>query len=403
MAKKARQAKTDNKAVLSEASQHDLVNVVEDFDCSTQNVAYNRDFKKWRGQKDNPYAFRFKANRREKVFNDSRGFEVSSQSDEEKRIVGRIMYVLGIAVLLYVVIDTIIGKLFAVALGAIGCDVHMSIFSSALYGDVSAVVGTILFVSTLELLVPVIYIQLKLKTPARVGFMSKVNSSAEIINAVGLTFIACTLVCLPTAYSSDTKEIFAYFRTADTDVYKWGQSEFVFYTVFSIVILPIITELFVHGPIFAALRQFGDPFALIVTTCTSCLLIRDIGELPAALILSMLAGVTMLRSGTIMSAFIVSVTYRMYVFALIMFEGSTSANMLLRRNMFMLITLAAGIVISGGIYIARKIMHRKRRYIAVYQSEATPARLLLTAARTFPFTAVALICIAGIIIRAVFW
>lgn len=396
-----KKTKTRKKPV--ENGQRELVNVVEDFDCSTQSDAYNKKFKEWRERKDNPYAFRFKANLREKVFNDSRGFEVRSQENEEKRIIGRIMYVLGIAVLMYIVINTIIGKLFAAALGLLGFDVHLSIFSSALYGGVGSVVGTLLLISTLELLVPAVYILLKLKTPARVGFMSKLNSSAEILNAIGLTFITCTLVCLPTAYSSDTKEIFSYFRIADTDVYKWGQSEFVFYTVFTIVILPILSELLVHGPIFAALRQFGDIFALAVTTFVSCLITRDIAEIPAAILISLLAGITMLRSGTIMSAFIVRVIYKMYVFALIMFEGSNTANMLLRRNIFMLIALAAGVFISGSIYIARKIRKRNRRYIAQYHSDVSPARRLVTAAKSFPFTAVAIICIVELIVRAAFW
>jgi len=395
--------KTKTRAKQAENVQRELVNVVEDFDCSTQSDAYNKKFKEWRGRKDNPYAFRFKANRREKVFNDSRGFEVHSQEDEEKRIIGHIMYVLGMAVLMYIVIDTIIGKLIAALLELLGFDIHLSIFSSALYGDVVSVVGTLILISTLELLVPVVYIQLKLKTPARVGFMSKLNSSAEILNAIGLTFITCTLVCLPSAYSSDTKEIFSYFRTTDTDVYKWGQSEFVFYTVFTIVILPIISELFVHGPIFAALRQFGDIFALAITTFVSCLITRDIAEIPAAILISLLAGITMLRSGTIMSAFIVRVIYKMYVFALIMFEGSNSANMLLRRNVFMLITLAAGALISGTIYIVRKMRKHNRRYIAKYHSDVSPARRLITAAKSFPFTAVAIICFVEIIVRAAFW
>lgn len=395
--------KTKTRKKPAESVQSELVNVVEDFDCSTQSDAYNKKFKEWRERKDNPYAFRFKANRREKVFNDSRGFEVRTQENEEKRIIGRIMYVLGIAVLMYIVIDTIIGKLLAALFGLLGFDIHLNVFSSAFYGDVSVVVGTILLVTSIELIVPVVYIQLKLKTPARVGFMSKLNSSAEILNSIGMTLITCTLVCLPTAYSSDSKEIFSYFRTADTDVYKWGQSEFVFYTVFTIVILPIISELLVHGPVFAALRQFGDIFALAITTFVSCLITRDIAEIPAAVLISLLAGITMLRSGTIMSAFIVRVIYEMYVFAIIMFEGSNSANMLLRRNMFMIIAFAAGAFISGSIYIARKLKKRNRRYIAQYHSDLSPVRRLVTAAKSFPFTAVAIICIVKLIVRAVFW
>ena len=387
----------------TKTQHHERVNVIEDYDRSTQDPAYNEKFRNWREKKDNPYAFRFKADRREKVFNDSRGFEERSQEDDEKRIISRIMYILGIALLIYIVIDTIIGKLLALILGLIGFDIHINTFSSSMYGNVSSVVTTILLVSSAELIIPAVYLQLKLKTPMRVGFMSKVTSSAEILLAIAVTLIVCTVVCLPTAYSSDSKEIFSYFRNTETNVYEWGQTEFVFYTVFSIVLLPIMSEIFVHGPVFAALRQFGDPFAIVVTSAVSVLITRNIAEIPAALLISLTAGVFMLRSGTIMSAFIVSVIYRMYVFALIMLEGSSSANMLLRRNIFMLCAFIAGALIFGTIYITRKAKGKNRKCIVLYHSGITPVRRFCTAAKTFPFNAVAIVCVAEVLIKALFW
>ena len=380
----------------------DVLNVVEDFDCSTQNSTYNKFFKEWRKRKDNPYAFNFKANKKEKIFNDSRGFEKQLPEKAEKTIINRLMYIIGIAMLLVIVIDSVFGKFTIYALGLLGFDLHINIITSAMYGDVFMVLCAFLCISVLKLLVPVIYITKKLKMPCRIGFMSKVNSSAEILNAIGLTLIACTVVCLPTAYSSDSKEIFTFVKTVHTDVSLWDSTEFVVYTMFSIIVLPVLFELFIHGPIFTALRQFGDVFAIGVTTTIACVITRDFTETPAVLIMTVIAAVSMLRSGTIMSAFLVNIIYRVYSFALINLEVSNSANMLIKRNIFMLSSLIAGVVLSGSVYVFYKITRRKKHYIAAYSSDLSPARRFYVAARSYPFMAVVFVCIIDAAAKIVF-
>lgn len=380
----------------------DILNVVEDFDCSTQNSTYNKYFKEWRKRKDNPYAFNFKANRKEKIFNDSRGFEKQLPEKAEKTIINRLMYIIGIAMLLVVVIDSIFGKIIIYVLGLLGLDLHISILTSAMYGDVFLVLVAFLAVSVLKLLVPVIYITKKLNMPRKIGFMSKVNSSSDILNAVGLTLIACTVVCLPTAYSSDSKEIFTFVKSVHTDVSLWDSTEFVIYTIFSIIVLPILFELLIHGPVFTALRQFGDVFAIGVTTTVACFITRDFTEMPAVIIMTVIAAVSMLRSGTIMSAFIVNIIYRVYSFALINLEVSNSANMLIKRNIFMLSSLVAGIVISGGVYVYHKLKKRNTHYIAAYSSDISPARRFYVAARSYPFLAVVIICIIDAAVKVIF-
>ena len=380
----------------------DVLNVVEDFDCSTQNSTYNKLFKEWRKQKDNPYAFNFKANKKEKVFNDSRGFEKQFPEKAEKTIINRLMYIIGIAMLLLVVIDSAFGKVTIYLLGLIGFDIHISFISSAMYGDVSLVLFTFICISILKLLVPVIYITKKLDMPRKIGFMSKVNSSAALIESLGLTLIACTVVCLPTAYSSDSKEIFTFVKSVNTDLALWDSKEFIVYTMFSIIVLPVLFELFIHGPIFTALRQFGDIFAIGVTTAVACIITRDFTEAPAVLVMTVLAAVSMLRSGTIMSAITVNIVYRVYTFALINLEVSNSANMLIKRNIFMLSALVAGVLLSGSVYIFNKLKKTRRHYIAAYSSGLSPARRFYVAARSYPFLAVVFVCIIDAAAKLVF-
>lgn len=380
----------------------DVLDVVEDFDYSTQNSSYNEKFKKWRKNKDNRHAFRFEGNKKEKVFNDSRGFEKRSPEAVEKKIINRVMYVLGIAMLIFIVIDNSANRLLAPLFRCFGINVHASMLSAAVYGNVTGVVEVLLLASALKIIIPVIYIQLKLKMPLSVGYMSHVNSTAEIVNSVGMALVACTVVCLPTAYSSDTKEIYTLFKSANADVSLWGQREFVVYALFTLVVFPAVYELFLHGPIFAALRQFGDRFAIAVTTVAACLLADTPSEIPATFLISLLAAVSMLRSGTIMTAFIINIIYKSYTFALIMFENENTPSMLLKRNVFMIAALVAGVAVSGSIYIVRRRKGRKLHFIAAYKSEVSPLNRGVIAVKSFPFAAVVMLCILEMVIGVVF-
>lgn len=388
--------------VKHEKQNRDILNVVEDFDCSTQNDTYNKYFKEWRKKKDNPYAFNFKGNKKEKIFNDSRGFEKQLPEKAEKTVINRLMHVVGIAMLLLIVTDSIFGRAAIYLLSLLGLDVHISMINSAMYGDVSLVLIAFLCISMLKLLIPLIYVTKTLNIPRKAGFMSKVNSSVEILNAIGITLIACTVACLPTAYSSDSKEIFSFVRSVDTDVSLWDSNEFIAYTMFTVIVLPVLFELLVHGPMFTALRQFGDPFAIIVTSTVACLIVRDFTEMPAMLMISVIAAMTMLRSGTIMSAFIVNIVYRIYCLALITLEIGNTTNMLIKRNIFMLSALIAGVLIFGTIYIVRKLRKKNKHYIAFYHSDISHSRRLYVAARSYPFLAIAFLCLIDAVVKVAF-
>ena len=107
--------------------EKDILNVVEDFDCSTQNEAYNQKFKEWRRRKDNPCAFSFEVNKKERVFNDSRGFEERSPETEEKRAISSIMYVIGVAMLIVIVMDTFVIRILAAIFSFFGLKVTVPV------------------------------------------------------------------------------------------------------------------------------------------------------------------------------------------------------------------------------------------------------------------------------------
>lgn len=368
-----------------------IVNVVDEFDAAIQGFGYNGNFKKWRKNKDNPFAFNFERNSREKIFNESRGFETPSQSDAGKKVLGSIMRETGIVMLIVVVFQSIIGKLTIAVLDLIGVNIHTIFFSSGVYGGGAEIVLTTVAIAVATLLVPVIYLHKRMKMPMKAGIMHTVRDSAEIIAAIGFAMIFCTIVCLPAAYSSGTKDIYTYFAGTEADVSAWGQKEFVVYVVFDVVVLSILTELLFRGGIFSALRQFGDITAIIITTAMTVFLTGDFFAMPAALLMSIVSSVGMLRSGTIFTAIIVRIVYKMYQLALVILEVDATENMEMTRNFFMIIVFVLGIILAAAVLFTGN--RRSRRCIVKYESDFTESKRIVFAFKVFPFSAVSVLCI----------
>lgn len=368
-----------------------IINVVDDFDAAAQGTGYNGHFKEWRRNKDNPFAFNFEKNSKEKIFNESRGFETPSQTDEGKKVLSEIMRETGIIMLVVIVLRNIIGKIAVIVLDTVGFDIHTNLFGSGIYGGSTEIVMITIALAFVTLLTPVIYAHKRMKMPMKAGIMHTVRDSAEIIAAIGFAMIFCTIACLPEAYSSETKEIYTYFASAETDVSVWNQKDFVTYTIFDVVILSILTELLFRGAIFSALRQFGDVTAIVVTTAMAVLLTGDFFAMPAALLVSIVSSIGMLRSGTIFTAVIVRIVYKMYQLAIVILEVDTSANMIITRNLFMMFVFILGIILASLVMIVGG--RKNNLYLVTYKSEFSQTRRLAFAVKVFPFPAVAMLCV----------
>ena len=374
-----------------------IINVIDEFDYSTQNDSYNERFKKWRRKKENRYAFSFEANKKETVFVDGKGFIAHSAEEAEKEALSHIFYAVGIGILLWVLSENIFGKLGISVFTWLGFDIHNNFFSSALYGGSVEIVTALIAVSVLKIAIPGVVLHFMFRLPKRVEFMSRLNNSFALVGAIAAALIICVGTSLPSAYSSESKEIYDYFRSIDADVSVWDQSEFVIYTLFDVIVMSILTEMLFRGAMFAVLRQFGDPFAMIVTSLTAGLLTQDFRAMPSVMLISLIASYGMLSSGTIFTAVSVSIVYKMYSLALLLIETDRTEKMPLTRNIFMMIVLLAGIIGLGIYWFAS--VRKKKTVLARYRSEVSPMKRYVFIGKTFPYTAVLLFCLVCASIR----
>lgn len=321
-----------------------IIDVVEEFDYSTQNENYSKSFRKWRKSRNNPFAFNFSVNKKESIFIDGKGFVNNSPAVSERETISRIFFIIGSAMLMWVTIDNIIGKMIIYLLDILGLNIHTTFFSTSCYGGSIEIVTAMIIITLIKIYIPALYIHRKLKMPFRVEFMSTMTHPTELISAIAMSLVVCTITSIPDAYSSSAKEIYSYFKSIDTDISVWGQTEYVIYTIFDVIIMSVSTEILFRGAIFSALRQFGDVFAIAVTSVTAALLTQNFQDMPSVLFISVIASVGMLKSGSIFTAFAVSTVFKMYQLTIVIIEASTSENMFLIRNLIMTIIFILSII-----------------------------------------------------------
>ena len=376
----------------------EIIDVVEEFDYDTQCEQYNRYFKNWRKKRQNPFAFNFEMNKKESVYIEGKGFRVPSVEDAESEVIGRIMHITGIAMLMWIFIDNILGKAVIEFLDRLGVNIHCNLLTSTIYGGGTEKAAVIIGISAVKLLIPAIYLKIKLKMPKEVRFMNVMNHPGELIRSIAMSLAVGTVTCLPGLYNSSTSQVYNYFMKLETDITTWGQAEFTVYTIYEIIIVSVFTGLFYNGAVFSALRQFGDGFAVGVTALVAGLLSQDVFEMPAEVLITVIAGCGMLRSGSIYTAFFVRIVYKMYMLSITMIEVNTSRDMFLDRNFFILSVFVISMITVG----MSQILIEKRQFYAPYNSEVPHNKRVRFAIRSYPFPVVAILCIIAAILKLVF-
>ena len=178
-------------------SENKIINVIDEFDYSTQNESYNRQFRKWRREKENKFSFSFVSNKNESIFIDGKGFVSENAVSAEKETLSRIFYIVGNAMLIWLVTDTIIVKFIVQFFSIIGIDVHNNFFNTAIYGGSLEIVTVIAVMSLLKMSVTMLYMHKRFKVPLKVEFMRTMNHPSGLVTAISLALLVCTIINIP--------------------------------------------------------------------------------------------------------------------------------------------------------------------------------------------------------------
>lgn len=361
-----------------------VFDAVEEFDYSTQQEDYNKHFIAWRRKKSNPYAYNFVINKNESFFIDGQGFVNKTAAEAESKTLIRIIWVIGIAMLSAFCVDNIFDKGLVMFLEALGVNIHNALFNSAsaIYGGRTELVVILIILTAAEFAVPTAIIHAKFKMPWQVRFPCTLHDPGELTGTVAAAMILCVVSGFPAAYSKESRDIYNFFKTYKADISGLGQKEFIIYTIFDVVIVSIISEALFRGEMFAALRQFGDVFAVIVTSVLSGLLTQNFKVMISVMLMSVVSAVGTLRSGTILSAISAKIVYKVYMLVLTIIESSGLENMHTIRFVYLLSVLLIGILTLTIVFINKE--RRSRKIFASYNAKISLKGKLLAAIRCLP-------------------
>lgn len=315
----------------------DSFNAVSDFDYSTQNDEYNKEFINWRKNKNNLYAYNYSENRKEKIFVEGRGFVESSVRKEESIAIYKVLKVMGAALLISIFIEVLFDKAVVILLDLAGVDIHMSFTSSFIYGAKLPVVLVMMITDVMKIAVPLWYASKKFNMPKIVSCPKKINRPIEIVTSSALVMMVAATLSLLDVYSEESREIYTFLLSFKPETSLWHQKEFVIYIIFDVLVVTVITEMLYRGLFLAVLRQFGDVFAVIITSLLCGLMTHKYGLMPGIMIVSAVSSIGVLRSGSIFTAIYSKILYELFFLAIPFIIGKFSDD--------------AGIYFSTGCFV----------------------------------------------------
>jgi len=321
--------------------------VIENFDYSGQSDEYVKIYKKWRKNPDNPYSYNYSSRKNEITFNDSMGFLNIRPEEKEQEVLMKLLYTFGAVLILYLFTEYVISTVLVAVLDKTGVNIHNSFLNYSVYGGQKEVMSVMIFITLMKFCIPTLILHKKLKMPLKAALPCRLQSTKNLFFCISLSIIASVMTSIPRTYSDYTREYFRFFNGYSNEISLMNQSELIIYMFFDIVIVSIINEILFRGAVFQALRQFGDLYAVIVTSSISALLTHDISSIPAAFAVSAVAAISILRSGTMFTAIAVQIINKIYLFSLTIIELSVSdSDMMIKRGYFMIICFLISLVIA---------------------------------------------------------
>ncbi|MBR7084910.1 MAG: hypothetical protein IKI37_07020 [Oscillospiraceae bacterium] len=333
-----------------------VIDVVEDFSCPYQTPAYGEAYRSWRRRKQNPYAFRFTKNPKETAFSESQTAVGMPPAQAEQSVLNRLGRLVGYALICYLVTENILDKLLVILMQFLHLHIEL-VFSgeSRLYGDQQLVFWLAFGIQFLKYFIPALILQFVLKMPLQVSVPLKMRKPQKLISGIALMMMmSAGLGLLSIPMSSELEK---YRLITGADDYRM-----ILYILMTIFILPIITELLLHGCMFQAMRQFGDIFAITVTTILAAALTHNLFDAVRIGLVHLTISYYLIHTGSFWSAVCLRVVHEIYMFVLFYLETMDNIG---SKEWWIVILIPCVICAGTGIYI---LLNKKKQHVKPVQN-----------------------------------
>lgn len=378
--------------IQKETALQKIIDVVEDVSFPYQTSDYQEDFRDWRRRKQNPYAFRFTKNPKEATFSESQTLTAQSPAKAEQAVLNRIGTMMGILLLGYLLIENVLDKAVVLLMRLMHLHIELVFLGEThLYGDEKLVFWVSFLIHLLKYLVPAVLMQVILRLPLRVSLPSTLRNPYHLIPGIVLTMVLSVgMGMVGISHSAELEKYRLILSTNDTE-----DKKIIFYILMMIFVIPLVSELLLHGCLFQALRQFGDNFAIVSTVILAAVMTHNAPDALRIGLLHLTISYYVIQTGSFGAAVLLRITHEIYMFALFCLE---STDNIYSSEWWLMVLIPCALGAVMGIYI---LLHKKQKAPPIQNQTYLNMQEKLAAFFTpLPMTAFLICCVMLLIITS---
>lgn len=342
----------DSNQKSSQDNDH-IIDVVADFECSQQDHEYNSAYKKWRANKNNSFAYNYVNDTREHSYIDGVGFVDNNPEQQEQKSLSKNIFIIGSALIIILFIETFGEFLVTSTMAFFGSKASWTITG----GLINATEGTKIcinyIVKILEWGFPIFLFKYIVKMPWNVIMPIKVSNPTMNKISVPFTLVIFVIVTYFNILYDKVLSVFNIDGVSTEFFCISNNLSSVLMVFLQLLIVPILSEIFFRGVILQNLRQFGDGYALIISSLISAVLIHKIGNISATFVMALVIGYFVLLTGSIYTGIVMRIVYISCKYVRFIVESSFTAEIATTINVSLsLVCIVAGIIMI--VFLARK-------------------------------------------------
>lgn len=337
--------KSEVNSYADEFEEEHIIDAAKNFYCSCQDKEYNDSYYKWRSDSDNPFCFRFVNNTKEHVYIDGKGFVEQNPKKIEREALSKYAFLLGGILSLYFTIELFGEGLLCLIFTLFGGDVKWSIVSGVSGGGEFLRILNQVITGTLKRIIPIMVLMKATKIPWINAVPVKVVHSQPYKSAAPFAMVMVAVVTFLNAMYMNVLSFINITETTGPFYFPSSASGQFVMVLTDLLLIPIVSEICLRGVLMQSLRQYGDAFALLMTSLIASFMTHDITQSCSIFIMSLCIGYFVLETGSVKTGIIMRVTYRIIMYIQFLFPYFIPSEWLaLVHSCYLLTMVLAGLV-----------------------------------------------------------
>ena len=288
----------------------------------TQTSTYDRLLSEWQKQDGAAFSLpQIVQEKRPTTFVEGKGFHaVTPPAVEEKKALRRIFAVIGKAMLAYLGIEYVLSFAVVQVLQLLHVDVTYYYDGGYICGNVWAVLLMLFIVKVVKYLVPIWILHRSFRMPKKVAVPLKPVQPMAMVQGIPLVMVAFAVMNLWRGINAYNTIRYSSIGTA-LQMLTYASSPYqVIYFFFDLILVTALANLLFRAEILQVLRQFGDEFAVLVTSLLGVVMFHDAPAAPTLFLVYVICGCATLQSGSLWAGILNLFVYRLLLFSLFHFE-----------------------------------------------------------------------------------